>query len=403
MSAGATIQRYTVSNGIKGHVEYIVKVDYQGKVWPVRKRYSEFDIFDKKIRKFGYNLPISLPPKLLWGNLNEEVINARVRELDVYLSSLMSNVPSDNSLLKEFLEVDANMLALEIQSAPTIAHFNKADRIRELVRIAETSFIHADAHWRLVNCGDGTTTRRRAFKPHKPKARKQRKHKPSFASSVGSHDSRKISTTSSSNMDATDANIIRRIIRDKYLSQANNAWPTSDSAASVPPPAPPSDFTLTSDEEIPSMEKLPLDAVPTTTGRTSIYEDAERVSNDLFIEQRHVISMLTLPVSSVSLRRVEDIAQVIDRVGKTECAVKVSIADLVGDIHPSIMHCSDQEVEAALATVRSNRRLNPLSSTGTPIERSTPSSTPLRLRHTAEDSGVNDMPSNAATSSRRIG
>jgi hypothetical protein len=62
MAASATIQRYVMSDA--GYAEYVVQVFYHGKQWVIRKRYSDFDQFDRKIREDGYDISQSLPPKV---------------------------------------------------------------------------------------------------------------------------------------------------------------------------------------------------------------------------------------------------------------------------------------------------------------------------------------------------
>jgi hypothetical protein len=391
MSAAATIQRYAVSSGISGHVEYIVKVDYNGKVWPIRKRYSEFDQVDRKLRKKGYDLPNKLPPKLMWGNLTEETINRRVRDLDVYLASLVAHVPSDDSLLKEFLEVEANMLSLAIKSTPTIAHVNAADRIREIVRVAEHSFVQVDAAARLKECSEVPAPKRNVKSPKKKKLQRpvsasprSNRHK-SFASSVGSsHDSRKISNASSSNMDAADANLLRHIIRDKYLAQANNVWPSPE-----PPTTP---LKKTASMELPDEEQvqaISASSVGALGGEASpsIYDFVERCSNDLYIEQRHVLSLLSRPVSTTSLRRMDDMAQVVDRIAKTQCSfISVPLTDVIIDVLPSSLA---EEVSPSRPRSRRRKKIS-----GPPrVRPAVVATTPMRLRHTASDApSGNDLP-----------
>ena len=416
MSAGATVQRYTVSYGMKGHVEYIIKVDYNGREWAVRKRYSEFDHFNTKITKSGYIIPVKLPPRLYFGNLSEEQIIKRVKELDLYLGSLVRTVPADNSLLKEFLEVDSNMLAIEINRKPTLLQLSAADRAREVLRIAESSFIHIDAYRRLLHCGDVYPPRMRHFRHTK---RKQRRHNPtrSFASSTGSHDSKVVSTTSSSHINPSDVRILRSVIRDHYLEQANDSWPqTPSSSSGLSPDISFKQPTTIGTAADPPFLNLPppldtsSDPLPTAfvaAPLPSIYDEVERRSNDIFLEQRHVMCMLTAPIPAAPLRQMDFIVQVIDRISLSASIVKVPLSDIVTDISPPD-HTDNDDGEApsaALALVDVHRRALRKKNEGKATARIVPSQAILRLRRTVAESGGQQLPgtSTGGTSPRKQG
>lgn len=109
-SASAEIQKITQNTS--GKTEYFIKVCYQGKEWGIRKRYSDFVRFDKYFRR-NVNGSFSqiLPPKAWFVNKPEHQ-SQRQRGLQQYLDVLLGTTSADLSLIREFLEVDENLLAI---------------------------------------------------------------------------------------------------------------------------------------------------------------------------------------------------------------------------------------------------------------------------------------------------
>jgi hypothetical protein len=87
---------------LPSHEEYVVAIEYDEKVkWQVRRRYSEFDTFRKKLLAI---LPSSarktlppLPPKVLFNRRSSKVISDRREKLTYFLSSLLSQIRSEAS------------------------------------------------------------------------------------------------------------------------------------------------------------------------------------------------------------------------------------------------------------------------------------------------------------------
>lgn len=105
----ADIQKYEIS--ANGNIYYFIKVVYNGREWAVRKRYSDFSRLDEFLHRDGFNLSYALPSKQFWKTFDKKTLTERQKGLQSYLNTLLkSAVSSDNSLVKEFLEVDHNRL-----------------------------------------------------------------------------------------------------------------------------------------------------------------------------------------------------------------------------------------------------------------------------------------------------
>ena len=109
----AEIQRVTENS--HGKIEYFIKVCYQGKEWSIRKRYSDFARFDHFFRKrFECSIELQLPPKKWWTlKTKPSTLAKRQKGLQKYLDDVLTNsVANEVSLIREFLEVDENLLAV---------------------------------------------------------------------------------------------------------------------------------------------------------------------------------------------------------------------------------------------------------------------------------------------------
>lgn len=110
MSTTADIQKY--GRNRDGFVEYFIRVVHNGRIWGVKKRFSEFVQLHEYLQKSGYTLPASLPKKTtVWKKVDEKLLKKRSKELQLYINELLKTFSvADNSLLKEFLEVEVNWL-----------------------------------------------------------------------------------------------------------------------------------------------------------------------------------------------------------------------------------------------------------------------------------------------------
>ena len=130
MSATAHIQKF--SKNSDGHTEYFIKVVFNGKQWAIRKRYSEFIAFDEYLQRSGYKVNYTLPEKTWWKRFDPQVLVQRQKELQQYLNVLLGNtISTENSLVREFLEVDQNRLALAKRQ--TFREFKYSENLDSIV------------------------------------------------------------------------------------------------------------------------------------------------------------------------------------------------------------------------------------------------------------------------------
>ncbi len=114
MSVSAHVQKNSLNKD--GFTEYFIVILYKGSEWAIRKRYSDFVQFDLYLQQSGYDVQYKLPEKNFWSRLDPTLISKRMTELQNYLASLFQNtLCTDNSLIREFLEVDEHVLALAIK------------------------------------------------------------------------------------------------------------------------------------------------------------------------------------------------------------------------------------------------------------------------------------------------
>lgn len=97
----------------KKHVEYVLTIITAEKSWKISKRYNDFLHLHKALKKsFGLNrkamsLP-PLPPKLIFGNLQKNIILKRKTRLQQYLNSCIRNKEiCESAVLNRFLNRDA--------------------------------------------------------------------------------------------------------------------------------------------------------------------------------------------------------------------------------------------------------------------------------------------------------
>jgi hypothetical protein len=98
-----------VKTDSKPYTLYLIHVEKTNeRSWCVKKRYSEFDALYKMLsKKFPPHLVPQLPPKLVFGNFNQENISKRKKGLQQFLEGL-SQRPDlmATSTVQQFLEVD---------------------------------------------------------------------------------------------------------------------------------------------------------------------------------------------------------------------------------------------------------------------------------------------------------
>lgn len=114
---------------------------YQGKQWSVERRFSDFVRLDKKLRKDGFAISHDLPKKVVFGNFYPSVLDHRRKELNKYLQHLITSLSSDNTYLREFFEVDENMLKFAIKNSRNPSDICRSDNIRLILKRASQQMI----------------------------------------------------------------------------------------------------------------------------------------------------------------------------------------------------------------------------------------------------------------------
>jgi hypothetical protein len=140
--AEAIITHYTVG---ERNVSYVMNVVYQGKQWTIQRRYSDFVRFDKKLKLEGYAVGYDLPSKVVFGNFYPSVLDHRRKELNKYLRNLGACLSSDNTYLREFFEVDENILKYALKKNRRLSDIFRSDNIRQIYKRASQLMINANA------------------------------------------------------------------------------------------------------------------------------------------------------------------------------------------------------------------------------------------------------------------
>lgn len=110
MAANADIQKF--SRHRDGHIEYFIKVVHNGREWGIKKRYREFEKLHEHLVRSGFVFDGKLPQKTLWKKNTEDKLIKRRKALQIYLSKLLKTFSMDNSVMKEFFEVETVWLKL---------------------------------------------------------------------------------------------------------------------------------------------------------------------------------------------------------------------------------------------------------------------------------------------------
>ena len=137
--ASAHIQKY--SKNPEGHTEYFIKVFYLGKEWAIRKRYKDFVKFEEFFKGSGFcTMEYTLPPKTWWNKNKKSTLYKRQKELQQYLDILLTTSnATEVSLIREFLEVDENMLSFAKKQSTQ--EYNYSAQLQDVIREARHQMI----------------------------------------------------------------------------------------------------------------------------------------------------------------------------------------------------------------------------------------------------------------------
>lgn len=95
-----SIPSYTLrGSGSSAHIEYEVKVVVMDDSWTLYRRYKRFrELHDYMKLKYGHKVTLPyFPPKLLFGNKSQRLVEERRKMLEVYLIELVNNCRRDLS------------------------------------------------------------------------------------------------------------------------------------------------------------------------------------------------------------------------------------------------------------------------------------------------------------------
>ena len=179
----AIITHYTVG---ERNVSYVMNVLYQGKQWTIQRRYSDFTHLDKKLKKEGYTVGYDLPNKVVFGNYYPSVLDHRRKELNKYLSNLSASLSSDNTYLREFFEVDENILKIALKKSRRMSDIYRSDNIMMIYKRACELMIHGNVLRQRRQ--QRSPTRREYYKPQ-PKQSSSFSSRPKSAGSIFSNSS----------------------------------------------------------------------------------------------------------------------------------------------------------------------------------------------------------------------
>ena len=140
MSCSVHVQKY-IKNEERGHIEYFIKVFYNGKQWGIWKRYSEFLLLHEYLHRDGNICDYKLPERDWWNRFDPNILNRRLKELQSYLDILFNSTmsPEDSLIIKEFLEVDFKML--EIAKMQSYCEMNRAQKMLQVLKDSKHMFI----------------------------------------------------------------------------------------------------------------------------------------------------------------------------------------------------------------------------------------------------------------------
>jgi len=91
---------------------YVIHVTWNGTSWTVYRRFKQFVEFNSRAKKASFTFSHSLPPKQIRGNLKDEFVAQRQKELQKYMEavsqvapSMLSNKPARLALLRFFAPI----------------------------------------------------------------------------------------------------------------------------------------------------------------------------------------------------------------------------------------------------------------------------------------------------------
>lgn len=144
----ANISRY--SSNSSGYTEYSINVSYLGQGWKTKKRFSDFKTLDDALKANGIVVVgAALPEKNWFSKFDVDFLVKRAKALQNYLDKMILVTPCP-SLIKEFLEVEKNMLVNNLKKNRSMRAIKKTDKIAAIVNKAKSKFIVLNTNERFA-------------------------------------------------------------------------------------------------------------------------------------------------------------------------------------------------------------------------------------------------------------
>ena len=156
MSASAHVQKYSLCP--EGHTEFFLKIFHLGREWGIKKRYRDFLLFDEYLKKSGIYVDFNLPPKVWWNRFDTTLLLQRQKALQSYMDELLKHIIiSENSLVKEFLEVDA-IYANQLRKGKSFRELDHTDRLKMIVKVFNSRILSRYKSIQVFNASDGSNS-----------------------------------------------------------------------------------------------------------------------------------------------------------------------------------------------------------------------------------------------------
>ncbi|XP_070559804.1 PX domain-containing protein kinase-like protein isoform X2 [Ptychodera flava] len=123
------------AQNMETHIDYVIRVQRgpaTENCWQINRRYSDFSTLHDNLKISG--IPLPLPPKKVFGNMEREFVAERQRALQQYLNTILANLMLANSLfVKQFLDIN-----------------NYSPNFHEIALQHVSMFFRSEPHWEVV-------------------------------------------------------------------------------------------------------------------------------------------------------------------------------------------------------------------------------------------------------------
>lgn len=120
--AQLSVRIHSIDETEKKFVRYQMRVAFNGAVWRVSRRFSEFHILLDVLRKKYPNMSFKLPPKKVFSvQFSSELIKSRIHGLDLFMNQVASLPGIDSCLeVREFLKLEETFTSMDQESRTSV-------------------------------------------------------------------------------------------------------------------------------------------------------------------------------------------------------------------------------------------------------------------------------------------